>query len=180
MSNRTIKNQNTSPAFQLKPVRSLENFKHSSPLSSPEHWAFPSRGGAPMSVPTTKLFLPNQKSQETQNLLQSPDDVFSSPPIPPRASSTEHEFFGTASFVVGGGRSENGDPVFLVANRHTVDVVKLSPPIISPRRKVNNLSLYMNAACSMIITLSKDFFIGGERILINLTVCTTLTILPDR
>uniref|UniRef100_A0A1Y1L720 Uncharacterized protein n=1 Tax=Photinus pyralis TaxID=7054 RepID=A0A1Y1L720_PHOPY len=122
--------------FQLKPVRSLENFKHTSPLSSPDHWAFPSRSGAPITVPTTKLFLPNQKSQDTQNLLQSPDDIFSSPPVPPRASSVENEFFGTASFVVGGGRSENGDPVFLVANRHTVDVVKLSPPTISPRRKV--------------------------------------------
>uniref|UniRef100_A0A1Y1L742 UDENN domain-containing protein n=3 Tax=Photinus pyralis TaxID=7054 RepID=A0A1Y1L742_PHOPY len=120
----------------LKPVRSLENFKHTSPLSSPDHWAFPSRSGAPITVPTTKLFLPNQKSQDTQNLLQSPDDIFSSPPVPPRASSVENEFFGTASFVVGGGRSENGDPVFLVANRHTVDVVKLSPPTISPRRKV--------------------------------------------
>lgn len=123
----------------LKPVRSLENFKHTSPLSSPEHWAFPSRSGAPLTVPATKLFLP--KSQDTQNLLQSPDDVFSSPPVPPpRASSTENEFFGSASFVVGGGRSENGDPVFLVANRHTVDVVKLSPPTISPRRKKDSMA----------------------------------------
>lgn len=99
-----------------------------------------------MSVPTTRLFLPNQNSQETQNLLQSPDDIFSSPPVPPRASSTENEFFGTTSFVVGGGCTENGDPLFLLTNRHTIDVVKLTPPIISPRRKVMCF-LYVRKSC---------------------------------
>jgi hypothetical protein len=126
--------------FQLKPVRSLENFKqHSSPpSSSPDRWVFPSRTGAPMASPPKRFFLPNQPvSQDTQNLLQSPDDVFSSPPVPPRAPSREaKDLFGTTPFVVGGGHSENGDPLFLVANQHSVDIVKLSPPTCSPRRKV--------------------------------------------
>lgn len=98
---------------------------------------FSSGSGAPSLSPTTRLFHPTKKSQDTENLLQSPDSVFSSPPVPPRAvSSGESEFFGTTPFVVGGGRSENGDPVFLVANQHFIDVVKLSPPTASPRRKV--------------------------------------------
>ncbi|KAI4470684.1 denn domain-containing [Holotrichia oblita] len=119
----------------LKPVRSLENFKNSSPMSSPERWVFPSRSpNPPLTSPPTRLFLPTQKSQDTQNLLQSPDDVFSSPPVPPRPSKTR-DLFGTAPFIIGGGHNENGHPVFLVANQHTVDVVRLSPPTNSPRRK---------------------------------------------
>ncbi|CAH1371749.1 DENN domain-containing protein 1B-like isoform X3 [Tenebrio molitor] len=127
----------------LKPVRSLENFKqHSSPpSSSPDRWVFPSRTGAPMASPPKRFFLPNQPvSQDTQNLLQSPDDVFSSPPVPPRAPSREaKDLFGTTPFVVGGGHSENGDPLFLVANQHSVDIVKLSPPTCSPRRKPEDM-----------------------------------------
>lgn len=127
--------------FQLKPVRSLENFKHTSPVSSPDRWTFTPRTGAPAASPPNRLFLPNYNSQETQNLLQSPDDVFSSPPVPPRVPPPKdtRDLFGTAPFVVGGGHSENGDPVFLVASRHAVDVVKLSPPSSSPRRKVIHL-----------------------------------------
>ncbi|XP_049819188.1 DENN domain-containing protein 1B-like isoform X2 [Aethina tumida] len=141
----------------LKPVRSLENFK-SSPLpinaTSPEHWVFPganTRTGAPMASPpsSARFFLPSNhhhggaRSQDTQNLLQSPpEDVFLSPPaVPPRgsvSSSAPKDLFGTAPFVVGGGHSENGDPLFYVANQHTVDIVKLSPPTRSPRRKVED------------------------------------------
>ncbi|RZC38987.1 DENN domain-containing protein 1A [Asbolus verrucosus] len=124
----------------LKPVRSLENFKHTSPTSSPDRWVFPSRTGAPMASPPKRFFLPSQTSQETQNLLQSPDDVFSSPPVPPRVPSREaKDLFGTTPFVVGGGHSENGDPLFLVANQHSIDIVKLSPPTCSPRRKPEDM-----------------------------------------
>lgn len=146
--------------LQLKPVRSLENFK-SSPLpinaTSPEHWVFPganTRTGAPMASPpsSARFFLPSNhhhggaRSQDTQNLLQSPpEDVFLSPPaVPPRgsvSSSAPKDLFGTAPFVVGGGHSENGDPLFYVANQHTVDIVKLSPPTRSPRRKVTARTL---------------------------------------
>ncbi|XP_017777504.1 PREDICTED: DENN domain-containing protein 1A-like isoform X2 [Nicrophorus vespilloides] len=117
----------------LKPVRSLENFKHSSPTSSPDRWIFPSRTGAPMASPQSHLF--KSRAPDTQNLLQSPDDVFSSPPVPPRT----HDLFGTAPFVVGGGR-ENGQPVFLIANQHTIDVVRLSPPSNSPSKKKSDES----------------------------------------
>ncbi|XP_063910871.1 DENN domain-containing protein 1B isoform X2 [Zophobas morio] len=135
----------------LKPVRSLENFKqHSSPTSSsPDRWVFPSRTGAPMASPPKRFFLPNNPSlsQETQNLLQSPDDVFSSPPVPPRvppptsslSRDQPKDLFGTTPFVVGGGHSENGDPLFLVANQHSIDIVKLSPPTCSPRRKPEDM-----------------------------------------
>ncbi|EFA12610.1 DENN domain-containing protein 1B isoform X1 [Tribolium castaneum] len=124
----------------LKPVRSLENFKqHTSPTShSPDRWVFPSRTGAPMASPPKRFFLPNQPSSETQNLLlQSPDDVFSSPPVPPRVAAKD--LFGTTPFVVAGGHSENGDPLFLVANQHSIDIVKLSPPTCSPRRKPEDM-----------------------------------------
>lgn len=88
-----------------------------------------------MASPPNRFFLQTQApSQDTQNLLQSPDDVFLSPPIPPRIPS--RDIFGTTPFVVGGGHSENGDPLFLVANQHSIDIVKLSPPTCSPRRKV--------------------------------------------
>lgn len=121
--------------LQLKPVRSLENFKHTSPTSSPERWVLPSRTGAPMASPPKRFFLqPQTSSQDTQNLLHSPDDVFSLPPVPPRIPS--RDIFGTTPFVVGGGHSENGDPLFLVANQNSIDIVKLSPPTCSPRRKV--------------------------------------------
>ncbi|XP_025836146.1 DENN domain-containing protein 1A-like [Agrilus planipennis] len=126
----------------LKPVRSLENFRNSnSPISSPEHWTFASRSGARALSPSSRLFHSNSnKSQETQNLLLSPDDVLSSPPVPPpRPTTSKQEFFATTPFVVGGGRCENGDPVFYIANHHSVDMVKLSPPTASPRKKVNGM-----------------------------------------
>lgn len=130
--------------FQLKPVRSLENFKQTSPVSSPERWIFPPRSGAPIASPPNRLFLPSYNTQETQNLLQSPDDVFSSPPVPPPRVPTRDttDLFGTAPFIVGGGHSENGDPLFLVASHNAVDVVKLSPPTASPRHKVNMYCLH--------------------------------------
>ncbi|CAG9864679.1 unnamed protein product [Phyllotreta striolata] len=124
----------------LKPVRSLENFKNTSPLNSPDRWS-KTRASAPVASSPNRFFLQNLgHSQETQNLLQSPDDVFLSPPsVPPRARDREPGggLFGGggAPFVVGGGHSENGDPLFFVANRHSVDIVKLSPPTHSPRRK---------------------------------------------
>lgn len=149
----TFEKTNILLAFQLKPVRSLENFKNTSPISTPERWIFPSRTGAPMASPSPNRFLlSNNISQETENLLQSPDDVFLSPPsVPPRnnnhihqkdttISSSGKDLFGSAPFVVGGGHNENGDPLFYIANHHSVDIVKLSPPTCSPRRKVNRLS----------------------------------------
>lgn len=134
--------------FQLKPVRSLENFKSTSPITTPERWIFPSRTGAPMASPPNRFLLSNH-SQETQNLLQSPDDVFLSPPsVPPRNNNhiqqkdiCSKDLFGSTPFVVGGGHNENGDPLFYVANHHSVDIVKLSPPTCSPRRKVIGLCL---------------------------------------
>lgn len=133
----------------LKPVRSLENFKHDSP--SPQHnfaflnnrnpasetlWPSFPLSKAPLVSPS-HFFSPGNKSKcETEILLQSPEDtVLSPPPVPPRK-----DLFGTAPFIVGGGRAENGDPLFFVAtDRHTVDVVKLSPPVANstPRRKKN-------------------------------------------
>ncbi|CAG9824217.1 unnamed protein product [Phaedon cochleariae] len=109
----------------LKPVRSLENFK-----TAPARFFPPHLGG----------------SQETRNLLRSPpDDAFASPPpsVPPRADlygGGAGFVVGGASFVVGGGRGENGEPLFYVADRHSVDLVKLSPPVCSPRRKKNEES----------------------------------------
>lgn len=144
----------------LKPVRSLENFKQHSAAAastllsqftpSPDHARWPT-------TPSHNLFyhpppLPSRHI-ETQNLLlQSPDDVFSSPPpipVPTTASLFNNgqqlngkDLFGAAPFVVGGGRSENGHPVFLLADkRGGVDVVKLEPPrgiatmAYSPARK---------------------------------------------
>ncbi|KAJ8937763.1 hypothetical protein NQ318_006626 [Aromia moschata] len=124
------------------------------PLSSPERWAFPApRAGPVAASPPARFFLHSLNSrsaaagtaQETQNLLQSPDDVFlspSAPPrVPPRDAGCGRDLFGTAApFVVGGGHSENGDPLFFVANRHSVDIVKLSPLTCSPRRKRNEHS----------------------------------------
>lgn len=121
-------------------------------MSSPERWIFPSRSpNPPLTSPPTRLFLSTQKSQDTQNLLQSPDDVFSSPPVPPRPSKTR-DLFGTAPFIIGGGHNENGHPVFLVANQHTVDVVRLSPPTNSPRRKVTDIgaSVYVSLSCMLL------------------------------
>lgn len=133
-----LKNKYETPPVDrsLKPVRSLENFKHSTVNhttpnnnTSPDRWLFPSsRTSAPAITPPTRLFHAH-KPPDTQNLLQSPDDVFSPPPVPVRSS---HDIFGATPFVVGG--RENGTPVFLLANQHTVDVVRLTPPIISPYR----------------------------------------------
>ncbi|XP_050501075.1 DENN domain-containing protein 1B isoform X2 [Diabrotica virgifera virgifera] len=123
----------------LKPVRSLENFKNTSPLNSPDRWAVNTRASAPMASPSNRFFLQNLgHSQETQNLLQSPDEIFLSPPsVPPRKPPRDasRNLFSSTPFVVGGGHSENGDPLFFVANQHSVDIVKLSPPSHSPRRK---------------------------------------------
>lgn len=146
----------------LKPVRSLENFKqHSAHAAnsllsqftpSPDHSRWPTTPSR-STTPSTKLFyhhppptLPSRHI-ETQNLLlQSPDDVFSSPPPIPvpnllleqnlrlseRAPATNgKDLFGAAPFVVGSGRVENGHPVFLLADRKGIDVVKLSPPRLS-------------------------------------------------
>ncbi|XP_021921534.1 DENN domain-containing protein 1B-like isoform X2 [Zootermopsis nevadensis] len=83
----------------LKPVRSLESFKH----SSDNWWSPPSQSprlGAPMSSP-----------------------------IP--ASSNSCDLFGSTPFVVGGGGSVDGDPVFVVASPSSIDLVKLPPPVQS-------------------------------------------------
>lgn len=142
--------------FQLKPVRSLENFKNQSSPSPPERWTFQApRVSAPMASPSNRFFLQTMgNSQETQNLLQSPiDDVFLSPPVPPRntpphqrgvadfgAFASPHrsgDLFSAKPFVVAGGQNENGDSLFYVADQNSVDIVKLSPPVCSPsRRKV--------------------------------------------
>ncbi|XP_074038123.1 DENN domain-containing protein 1B isoform X1 [Leptinotarsa decemlineata] len=124
----------------LKPVRSLENFKNTSPVNSPDRWLLNTRISATAASPSNRFFLQNLgHSQETQNLLQSPDDIFLTPPVPPRVPPRDdsRDFFSSTPFVVGGGHSENGDPLFFVANQHSVDIVKLSPPTCLPRRKHN-------------------------------------------
>jgi len=92
--------------LQLKPVRSLESFKH----SSDSWWSPPSQSprlGAPMSSPTP-------------------------------ASNSDYDLFGSTPFVVGGGgRTVDGDPVFLVASPSSVDLVRLPPPALSHGSKVN-------------------------------------------
>ncbi|XP_076265053.1 DENN domain-containing protein 1A-like isoform X1 [Rhynchophorus ferrugineus] len=127
----------------LKPVRSLENFKNSSsPLGSPERWPQPPPRPSlpPMSSLTScqSRFYPTSTHRDTQNLLQSPLEgpVLSPPYVPPRKPPQE-DFFATAKpVVVGGGHSENGDPVFYVTNKNVVDVVKLIPPVqCSPSRR---------------------------------------------
>ncbi|CAH1998632.1 unnamed protein product [Acanthoscelides obtectus] len=134
----------------LKPVRSLENFKTAGVGASPLH-----SPGRPMFFPAS---LGGSSSRaDTQTLLQSPpegafgigSDTVSSPPtVPPRLSAppylpvSRHQqelLSANPSFVVGGGH-ENGDPVFYVAGGGrggAVDVVKLTPPVCSPRRKQN-------------------------------------------
>ncbi|XP_030765881.1 DENN domain-containing protein 1A isoform X2 [Sitophilus oryzae] len=125
----------------LKPVRSLENFKNTtSPLGSPER-----RSQPPPPRPSLHP-LPSLSSsrfyRDTQNLLQSPLEgpVLSPPYVPPRKPHQllQEEFFGSATkpVVVGGGHSENGDPVFYVTSKNAVDVVKLTPPVqCSPNRR---------------------------------------------
>lgn len=75
----------------------------------------------------------------SSNLLEAPDLFSGGPPVPPRPpppkeQSLSTDLFGSTPFVVNGGRNENGDAVFLVASDNCVDVVKLQPPVISPRR----------------------------------------------
>ncbi|XP_033611221.1 DENN domain-containing protein 1B isoform X2 [Cryptotermes secundus] len=80
----------------LKPVCSLESFKH----SGDNWWSPPSQSprlGAPMSSPTL-------------------------------ASNSGYDLFGSTPFVVGGGGSVDGDPVFVVASPSSVDLVRLPPP----------------------------------------------------
>ncbi|XP_045464252.1 DENN domain-containing protein 1B isoform X2 [Harmonia axyridis] len=127
----------------LKPVRSLENFKHEFPNSSfptsPEHQSGAALSSSRIAPP---LFLPRLASQDSENLLlQSPDDVFSSPPAPPPRVTPPlptQDLFGTSAFVVGGGRNENGDPLFYVAHQDSVDIVKLSPPVVCVSRRKQN------------------------------------------
>lgn len=58
-----------------------------------------------------------------------------SSPIP--ASSNSCDLFGSTPFVVGGGGSVDGDPVFVVASPSSIDLVKLPPPVQSHCSKVN-------------------------------------------
>ena len=103
--------------LQLKPVRSLESFKH----SSDSWWSPPSQSprlGAPMSSPTP-------------------------------TSYSDYDLFGSTPFVVGGGgRTVDGDPVFLVASPSSVDLVRLPPPALSHGSKVN--MCYMSLASQTI------------------------------
>lgn len=105
----------------LKPVRSLENFK-SSP-ASPERWNLPPPRPSLPPLPSISSRFYTSNHRDTSNLLQSPlEDSFS----PPARQSDLLDT--TKSFIVGGGQNENGDSVFYLANRNTVDVVKLTPP----------------------------------------------------
>lgn len=117
---------------QLKPVRSLENFK-SSP-ASPERWNLPPPRPSLPPLPSISSRFYTSNHRDTSNLLQSPlEDSFS----PPARQSDLLDT--TKSFIVGGGQNENGDSVFYLANRNTVDVVKLTPPASfssTSRRKV--------------------------------------------
>ncbi|XP_066256358.1 DENN domain-containing protein 1B-like isoform X1 [Euwallacea similis] len=130
----------------LKPVRSLENFKNtiSSP-ASPDRWPIPPpRPSLPPlpSLSSNRFFL-SSSHRDTRNLLQSPlDDTFSSPSKIPSKQSQEDLLDTSKAFIVGGGQNENGDPVFYLANRNSVDIVKLTPPMQYPpsRRKQPDVS----------------------------------------
>jgi hypothetical protein len=132
--------------FQLKPVCSLESFKH----SGDDWWSPPSQSprlGAPMSSPTL-------------------------------ASSSGYDLFGSTPFVVGGGGSVDGDPVFVVASPSSVDLVRLPPPQ-SHGSKVNvtyGISRYLSLCefeciCSFpcYVSCSSDFWY----VLVLLVSCVT-------
>lgn len=124
----------------------------------------PLKPGPPGAGPSNKLFLPNQNETDTQNLLQSPDDVFSSPPV--YNTSKERDLFGSEPFVVGGVRNENGDPVFLYANQHSVDVVKLSPPIHTSLRKkvIFNNPIYFTAVWFIIFFVERRRYSRSDKV----------------
>ncbi|KAK9877893.1 hypothetical protein WA026_020119 [Henosepilachna vigintioctopunctata] len=124
----------------LKPNRSLDNFKQISP-------PFPSNsrnrgGGSGNSYPIRGgpvCALPNLICTDSENRnIKSAEDIFS--PLsflpPPRAPPPPiRDLFDTSAFVIGDGSNENGDPLFYVTNQHSVDIVKLSPPVNSAIRK---------------------------------------------
>ncbi|PSN30905.1 hypothetical protein C0J52_18570 [Blattella germanica] len=98
----------------LKPVRSLESFKH----SSDNWWSSMSK-----SPPTPQPRLGGPMS--------SPAPL--TPPIP----NNGYDLFGSTPFVVGGGGGADGDSVFVVASPSSVDLVRLPPPARSPSSKTS-------------------------------------------
>lgn len=127
--------------FQLKPVRSLENIKNSNSSSaSPEKWTLPPPRPTLPSISTQSRFYSATHHRDTRNLLQSPqEEFFESPPEVAARKLPQLDLMNSSKpFVVAGGRSENGDPVFFLANKSQVNVVKLTPPAqcSTSRRKV--------------------------------------------
>ncbi|KAH1010766.1 hypothetical protein HUJ05_005012 [Dendroctonus ponderosae] len=119
----------------LKPVRSLENIKSSNSSSaSPEKWALPPPRPTLPSMSslssTQSRFYHSSHHRDTRNLLQSPqDESFESPPEAAARKVPQLDVMNSSKpFVVAGGRTENGDPVFFLANKSQVNVVKLTPP----------------------------------------------------
>lgn len=84
------------------------------------------------------------------------DSSNSSPPVPPRPTPPR-DLFGSTPFVVGGGQNEHGDAVFLVASDNSVDMVKLEPPIYSPRRKVIIIKLFSSFTFHLMMCGSSVF-----------------------
>lgn len=137
--------------FQLKPVRSLESFKNASGMS-PDGWAANTppcsrlRSGPSLLTPSPNhLYTSTPSPHLTTSLFDTPNSSASligfdlSPPafpVPHPRPTPPQDLFGSTPFVVGGGCNENGDAVFLVASDNSVDMVKLSAPAYSPRRKV--------------------------------------------
>jgi hypothetical protein len=91
-----------------------------------------------------------------ESFKQSGDNWWSSPSQSPRlgapmssptlSCSSGYDLFGSAPFVVGGGGSVDGEPVFVVASPSSVDLVRLPPPQ-SHGSKVNvtcSASRYLN------------------------------------
>ena len=68
---------------------------------------------------------------------------------PTPVTNSDYDLFGSTPFVVGGGgRTVDGDPVFVVASPSSVDLVRLPPPALSHGSKVNMYC--MSVACQTI------------------------------
>lgn len=124
--------------LQLKPVRSLESFKHSDGSGNDNDWVNPS-------VPF--LIAPQRK----QNDALAPSPNKTPPNIPPRTicpqlfPSNGYDIFGATPFVMSD-NSFDGDSVFLVASPSSVDMVRLPPPAhnsSSRKCKVKSFLIFM-------------------------------------
>jgi hypothetical protein len=69
---------------------------------------------------------------------------------PTPASSNGCDLFGSTPFVVGGGGSMDGDPVFVVASPSSIDLVRLPPPVQSYGSKVNVIYHILQGTCIVV------------------------------